>query len=84
MSAGEEFEMSADEWTPVALPASALPRAPVVRAPMVPAAPPAGYTRAGRPLSAKQMAVRTRWDQAVVCHVQRRDARTTSPKTVAT
>lgn len=63
------------EWTPVALPVPALPRAPAVRVPPAPSAPPAGFTRAGLPLSAKQMAARARWDRAVTTHMQRQDAR---------
>lgn len=34
-------------------------------------APPAGYTRAGKPLSANQMAVRERWNQEVRDHIRR-------------
>ena len=63
------------EWTPVALPVSALPQAPAVRVPSAPSAPPASFTRAGLPLRAKQMAVRARWDHAVTTHMQRQEAR---------
>ena len=42
---------------------------PPVRPPRL--TPPAGYTRAGQPLSAKQMAVRARWNQEARDHIQR-------------
>ncbi|MDP1633849.1 MAG: hypothetical protein Q8L69_04105, partial [Gallionellaceae bacterium] len=42
---------------------------------------PAGFTRAGLPLSARQMAVRARWNQAVTRHVARKEARTLAPST---
>jgi len=44
----------------------------------VPAPPrpePAGFTRAGQPLSARQMAVRARWNQDVRVHIQRKQQR---------
>lgn len=41
--------------------------------------PPAGYTRAGQPLSAKQMAVRERWNQAARAHIQSTARRALSP-----
>lgn len=40
-----------------------------------PAIVPAGYTRAGKPLSAKQMAVRARWDRTAQREIQVRNAR---------
>lgn len=42
---------------------------------------PAGYTRAGQPLSTRQMAVRARWSQAVTQHVARKAARTVASTT---
>lgn len=36
---------------------------------------PAGFTRAGRPLSARQMAVRAHWSHAVTAHITRKAAR---------
>jgi hypothetical protein len=65
------------EWEPLAAPPkraaqAAIPAAPVVRTPPAPSAPPAGYTRAGKPLSAKQMAVRARWSQSVRTHMHRK------------
>ena len=53
---------------------TAIPAAPVVRPPTPPGAPPAGYTRSGKPLSAKQMEVRARWSQSVHTHLQRKEA----------
>ena len=48
---------------------------PAPRPPTHAPAPPAGFTRAGKPLSAKQMAARARWSQQVQQHVERRAAR---------
>src|SRR4030042_2875430 len=46
---------------------------PPVPAPVpVPPPEPAGFTRAGRPPSARQMAVRARWNQEVTVHIQRK------------
>ncbi len=45
------------------------PPAPV---PAPPPEPPAGFTRAGQPLSVRQMAVRARWNQQVTVHIQRK------------
>jgi hypothetical protein len=60
------------EWTPaVPIAATAPPRV----APVGAVAPPAGFTRAGKPLSAKQMAVRARWSQAIRVHMQRAPVR---------
>ena len=67
------------EWTPAVSAAPALPRAPVVCAPI---APPAGYTRRGLPLSAKQMAVRARWNLSVTMHVQRKEAQRAAEKSL--
>lgn len=44
--------------------------APVAHA----ATAPAGYTRSGKPLSAKQMEARARWSQSVSTHIQRKEA----------
>ena len=51
---------------------------PPVRPPRL--TPPAGYTRAGQPLSAKQMAVRERWNQAARDHIQRTARRAPAPR----
>ena len=63
------------EWEPLVAPPgraaqAAIPAAPVVRPPI----PPAGYTRSGKPLSAKQMEVRARWSESVSTHMQRKEA----------
>jgi hypothetical protein len=63
-------------WQPLAVaehrPNYQAPRPPV----SVPAPPqPAGFTRAGQPLSARQMAVRERWNQEVRVHIQRKQQR---------
>ena len=68
--AGEEHVL---EWTP-AQARTAPPVARVRPARIPPVAPPAGYTRAGQPLSAKQIAVRARWSNAARAHVPRPDA----------
>ena len=50
--------------------------------PPVPATPPvapADFTRAGQPLSARQMAARARWSHEVTTHVARKAARTVGP-----
>ncbi len=62
-----------------AVPATAAQRPPV------PAPAPAGYTSTGKPLSAKQMAVRARWNQQAAVEISRRrtvatvSAATTNP-----
>lgn len=43
--------------------------------------PPAGYTHSGKPLSAKQLAVRARWNESVTRHVQRNAAKRPSQHT---
>lgn len=67
------------EWTPATLSQSGAqpfvqPAAPVSRPGFVPA----GYTRSGKPLSAKQMAVRDKWRRedhpAILAHLARRKA----------
>ena len=65
------------EWQPVTPTThrpnyQAPPRPVPARTPVAPA----GFTRAGQPLSARQMAVRARWSQAVTQHVTRTAART--------
>ena len=70
------------EWQPVTPPT----HRPNYHAPPPPVpAPtpvaPAGFTRAGQPLSARQMAVRARWSQAVTQHVARKTARTVASPT---
>lgn len=61
-ASGREYDLP---WTP----ASVTPQAGRYAAPVTKAAPvpiePAGYTRSGKPLSAKQMAARGRWSQQV-------------------
>jgi len=64
------------EWQPIVRaahrPNYQPPRPPVP----VPAPPePAGFTRSGQPLSARQMAVRARWNQDVRVHIQRKHQR---------
>ena len=68
--AGDEHVL---EWTPASAVrvASPLPARPQP----IPPAPPAGYTTTGRPLSAKQMAVRTHWTTQVFAHIHRTAAR---------
>jgi hypothetical protein len=63
------------EWTKAAVLHSG--RRYVAAAPPAPKPtfPPAGYTRAGKPLSAKQMAMRARYHQVVEADIARRDAR---------
>jgi hypothetical protein len=65
------------EWTAVEAGHRRVPPAPrpAPRPPTHAPAPPAGFTRAGKPLSAKQMAARARWSQQVQQHVARRAAR---------
>jgi len=64
-------------WTPAAV----VPRAsapPVRPQPTpTPSTPPAGYTTAGRPLSAKQMAARAHWNNQTLAHIRRAAARPT-------
>jgi transposase len=70
------------EWHPVARethhPNYQTPSRPV---PATASVAPAGFTRAGQPLSARQMAVRARWSQAVTQHVARKAARTVASPT---
>ena len=51
--------------------------------PSVPVTP-AGYTRAGQPLSARQMAARSRWNREVTVHIARKDARTAARTVTST
>src|SRR5258707_7727046 len=69
------------EWTPFSQPAPAA-RAPELPRPRPPSAPPAAFTVAGQPLSAKQMAARARWSHAVIIHMQRKGANRTTQKSV--
>lgn len=77
--AGDEQCLAWVELSPATQAARATERAaaraalPPVRPPRL--TPPAGYTRAGKPLSANQMAARERWNQAVRDHVQRKARR---------
>jgi hypothetical protein len=67
--AGEEHVL---EWTPAQVRTAAVP--PAARPPrarLTPTTPPVGFTRAGQPMSAKQMAVRARWNNAARAHVPR-------------
>lgn len=73
------------DWQPIA-PATHQPsyQAPVPPRLPTPAPPPAaGYTRAGKPLSARQMAARARWTRAIAGHIVRKAARTAA-RTVTT
>lgn len=68
------------DWTPAVPIASADTAAAPSRPARAPTAtPPAGYTRAGQPLSAKQMAVRERWSQAVRVHMHNKATRHPEP-----
>jgi transposase len=61
-TSGREYVLA---WTPID---SSLRRAeivPAAAAPRIAAVAPAGFTRSGKPLSATQMAVRTRWSNQV-------------------
>lgn len=64
------------EWTPAAAVrvASAPPTRPQT-VPATPLTPAAGYTTAGRPLSALQMATRARWANHARAHMRRKAAR---------
>ncbi len=61
------------EWTPAA--AVRETRALPVRPHPIPSTPPAGYTAAGRPLTAKQMASREHWNNQTRAHIRRHAAR---------
>ena len=65
--AGAEHRL---EWEPIVSPRTPAAPAPRARAPAT-TQPPAGYTRTGKPLSARQMEARTRWSQSVTRHMQR-------------
>jgi transposase len=67
-STGREHELA---WTPTAL-TPKTGRFSAAPAPPPTAAEPAGYTRAGKPLSAKQMALRNRWAKQDAAEIQRR------------
>ena len=76
--AGDEHVL---EWKPLAPTAAAARPAPVRRIPpprdaASAARPPAGYTRTGEPLSAKQVAIRTYWSNLAIAAMRRREART--------
>lgn len=71
---GEEHVL---EWTPLLT--LRTPAAPTPRPRLPAAAPPAGYTRSGKPLSARQMEARARWSQSVTTHVQRKEAQRATP-----
>lgn len=65
------------EWQPVARATHhANYHAPPRPVPVATPVAPAGFTRAGQPLSARQMAVRARWSREVTAHVQRTHAQT--------
>lgn len=67
-ASGRDYELP---WTPIAATArSGRFIAPSTVPPL--SVPVAGYTRAGKPLSAKQMAVRTRWNNQTAAEIQRR------------
>jgi transposase len=79
--AGDEHIL---EWTAVspttaAVRAPSVFRTPTVRVPPPPVPPPAGYTRSGKPLSIRQMAMRSHWDGQAKAHVQQLAARRTPP-----
>jgi len=81
-AAGEEQRL---EWQPLAVaehrPNYQAPRSPVPVPAPPPPEPPAGFTRAGQPLSARQMAVRARWNQEVRVHMQLKQQRQHAPHT---
>ena len=68
------------EWQ-VITPTTPHPNDHAPRPPAAVATPlaPAGFTRAGQPLSARQMAARARWSHAVTTHVAAKAARTNEP-----
>ena len=71
---GKEHLLEWQEITPTMhRPNYQAPPPPTVVAPPVAAA---GFTRAGQPLSARQMAARARWNRAVTTHVACKAART--------
>ena len=71
---GKEHLLEWQEITPTMhRPNYQAPPPPTVVAPPV---APAGFTRAGQPLSARQMAARARWNRAVTTHVACKAART--------
>lgn len=75
--AGGEHELV---WTPVTVSRGGRPFTPppvprVDAAVAVPAPEPAGYTRAGKPLSEAQMAARARWARQTTAEINRRDGR---------
>ena len=78
-TAGDEQCLEWVELSPATQAARSAERAaaraatPPVRSPS--RTPPAGSTRAGKPLSATQMAVRERWNQAARDHIQRKARR---------
>lgn len=61
-------------WTPIARGAACTPpvRAPAPPPLAIAIASAAGYTRSGKPLSAKQLAVRARWTQQITVEQQQR------------
>lgn len=70
------------EWQPLT-PATHRPayHAPPRAVPAPEPVLPAGYTRAGLPLSARQMATRARWNHDVTAHIARKAARTVAAQT---
>jgi len=70
-ASGRELTLA---WTPVdrATAAPVLPRPAGPLTEQKPAPEPAGYTRSGKPLSARQMAVRERWSNQVGAVIARR------------
>jgi len=60
-------------WTPIERGAPPRPSVAAPATPAAPAAPAAGYTRSGKPLSAKQLALRARWTHQVTVDQQQRD-----------
>ena len=62
-ASGREQELA---WTAIEGPRRPSTREAVAAPPRIAPAPPAGFTRSGKPLSAAQMAVRARWNNQVV------------------
>lgn len=70
-ASGRELPLA---WTPVesGTAAPVLPSPAVLRVEPTPPPAPAGYTRKGKPLSARQMAVRERWSNQITALMERR------------
>jgi transposase len=60
-------------WTPLPAEAPAIPPPPRPSVVPAPVPPPAGYTRAGRPLSAAQIAQRARWAHQAAAEITQRE-----------